>query len=282
MRPIGVSRARARWFMVLVPVLNACETTGPALPAGAESFTPHAVYADWWALTEECSGLRGNLAGVEWYRVPGAEEFPLNGTSVSGRWDAYHNRIIIAGPSEFRGDVVRHEMLHSLLHEPGHSREAFLGRCAGVVVCTRACATGPAPTADPSAQLVKPSQLELGVQITPESPSSSARDGTFMMIITARNPYPRPVLADLPIGNTGSGASFSFRIVGGAGWTSYDMQAVAPEVRRFAASETKRFIFDFHIGEGITRYDQPPGTYQFNGGYGGAWAPNPPTIVVAP
>jgi hypothetical protein len=60
------------------------------------------------------------------------------------------------------------------------------------------------------------------------------------------------------------------------------MRAEVPEVTRFAAFETKRFIFDFHIGAGDFRYDQRPGTFQFKGAYGGVWAVNSPTVTVSP
>jgi hypothetical protein len=274
-----------RLFLIL-PLLNACDLTGPDLPAGAVSFTPYAVYGDWWALTEQCSGLRGELAAVKWYRVPDVAEFSFgDGSSVNGRWDPSENRIILAGKSEFRGDVVRHEMLHALLRQRGHPRADFVGGCGGIVVCAWRCLidAGPAPAKDPTAQLVSPSTLEIGLEVNPPSPSSSINDGVFMMVITAHNPTPLPVIAELPASpDEEPSVSFSLKIVGTAGIATFDARAEAPEVGRFAAFETKRFIFDFRIGAGRTRYDQPPGTYQFNGAYGGVWAANPPTIIVSP
>jgi len=104
-----------------------------------------------------------------------------------------------------------------------------------------------------------------------------------MMFVTAQNTAANPVIVQLaPSGDAGPSASFSYRIVGSSSITWYDMRAEVPEVTRFAAFEAKRFIFDFHIGAGDLRYNQSPGTFQFNGAYGGVWAQNPQTVIVSP
>jgi hypothetical protein len=273
-------------LFLALPLLEACDLTGPALPAGAEHFAPPAVYQQWWQLTEECSGTSGNLADVNWYRIPSVDMIPLaDGTLVNARWDASENRIILAGDTEFAGDLVRHEMLHALLRGGGHPRNEFIARCAGVVVCTEDCITeaGPAPQPDPAAKLVAPSALEIGVEVTPGAPSSSVNGGNFMMVVTARNPSASPVIVQLPpSGDAGPSVSFSYHIVGSPISSSYDMRAEVPEVTRFAPLEMKRFIFDFHIGIDDSRYYKAPGNYQFNGAYGRVWAPNAPTVVVSP
>ncbi len=275
-----------RPLFLALPLLEACDLTGPALPAGAAHFVPPAVYQQWWQLTEECSGSPGSFADVRWYRVPGVDVIPLgDGTSVNARWDASGNRIILAGDTEFAGDLVRHEMLHALLRSGGHPRNAFIARCGGVVVCTQECITeaGPAPQPDPAAQVVAPTALEIGVEVTPGAPSSSVNDGNFMMVVTAKNAFASPVIVQLPAsGDAGPSVSFGFEIVGRSGASLFSERADVPEVTRFAPLETKRFIFDFHIGQGDTRYYQLPGTFQFKGSYGGVWAPNPPTVVVSP
>jgi hypothetical protein len=275
-----------RPLFLALPLLEACDLTGPALPAGAEHFVPPAAYQQWWQLTEECSGSSGSFADVRWYRVPGVDVIPLgDGTSVNARWDASGNRIILAGDTEFAGDLVRHEMLHALLRSGGHPRNAFIARCGGVVVCAQECIAdaGPAPRPDPEAQVVAPSALEIGVEVTPAAPSSSVNDGNFMMVVTARNSSASPVIVQLPAsGDAGPSVSFGFDIVGRSGEGFFSERADVPEVTRFASLETKRFIFDFHIGQGDTRYYQPPGTFQFKGSYGGVLAPNPPTVVVSP
>jgi hypothetical protein len=275
-----------RRLILALPLLNACDATGPQLPPGAEQFVPPAVYQQWWSLTQQCSDLTASLSDVTWYRVPGAADIPLgDGSSVNGRWDAAGNRIILAGDSELEGDLVRHEMLHALLRSAGHPRSAFIGRCSGTVVCTQNCITdgGPARQPDPTAQRVGPSALQIGVEVTPSAPGSSVNDGTFMMFVTAQNTAANPIIVQLPpSGDAGPSESFSYLIEGNSRITSYNMRVEVPEVTRFAAFEVKRFIFDFRIGAGGTRYDQPPGSFRFNGAYGEVWAPNPPTVTVSP
>ena len=49
--------------------------------------------------------------------------------------------------------------------------------------------------------------------------------------------------------------------------------AISVEVTRFTPFETKRFMFDFHIGTDRTRYALAAGTFVFNGSYGAVRAP---------
>src|SRR5688500_10201690 len=77
--------------------LAACSSlVDPDLPANAQQFSPPPVYARWWAMTQACSGLSGELASVSWYVVPGVSTVPLNGQMVDGYWSFASNRIVIA------------------------------------------------------------------------------------------------------------------------------------------------------------------------------------------
>src|SRR5687767_13898568 len=62
-----------RWLPSAAAVgLAACSSlVDPDLPVNARQFTPPPVYARWWAMTQACSGLSGDLASVSWYVVPG-------------------------------------------------------------------------------------------------------------------------------------------------------------------------------------------------------------------
>jgi hypothetical protein len=268
--------------------LVACESS-TAVPPGAERFTPPAAYRQWWTLTEACSGLHGSFDAVQWYVLPNTSTLQLNdGTGVNAAWERRGNRIMLAGELDGRyaGDLVRHEMLHALLQAGSHPRDAFIGRCGGVVVCTTECDAGPAsaPASDPNAILVDAARLAIGVEVTttPASPPDSER--YVMMIVTARNPSAESWRVSLaPSGDAGAPASFSYNLENKAigAQVRYDMRADAPEVTRLAAGETKRFIFDFWVRSGPTRYDLEPGTWTFRGAYGGMWTPLPPTLTLA-
>jgi hypothetical protein len=263
--------------------LAACESpTAVRLPAGAVRFTPPSVYRQWWTLTEQCAGRQASFDNVSWYVVPDAETLPgtngLNGIFYGGA----SNSIVLAGASDgiSAGDLVRHEMLHALLRTGGHPRDMFVGRCAGVVVCIGQCLSdgGPAPPPDPAARSVPASTLDVTVDVVPTAPGSGTWDGYFMMIVHAHNPASYPVVTQ-----TGG---FGYLLHGPAS-VQYDLPVDAPEETRFAAGETKSLIFDFHIVASQRdrfgdRYDITPGTWTFNGSYGGVSAASPPTVTVLP
>jgi hypothetical protein len=271
---------------LLAFVFLGCESSTAPLPTGAQRFVPPDVYRQWWALTEACSGLRGDLAAITWYDVPGAESIPAaHGQTQQGEWRSSGNRIVLAGNARLEGDLVRHEMLHALLRLGAHPRQSFVGRCGNVVVCTGRCLAeaGPAPPPDPAAVLVDPAALDVHVELDPAQPGVRVNGGHFIMWVVARNPSDQPVRVVLPpSGDSGPSVSFSYRLGGDRGTTEYDFRAEAPEVTRFAPREAKRFAFDFVVAGGGTRYDIAPGTYLFAGTYGGVWAADAPVATVAP
>jgi hypothetical protein len=103
----------------------------PALPDGAVAFTAPMEYVAWWDKTSACSGLSGSLARVEWYVVPGAATFSTDqGEKVGIRVKTGDRvQIVLAGQYQNHEMVVRHEMLHALLDEPGHPDLYFTERC---------------------------------------------------------------------------------------------------------------------------------------------------------
>ena len=272
---------------MLVPLLGACEIATAPLPHGAERFDPPAVYAEWWSLTEQCSGITGDLASVTWYRVPGASDLPFNGeSSVGGIWYQQGNRIVLAGDQQLAGDLVRHEMLHALLRSANHPRAAFIGGCDGTVVCIGPCVTAsnPAPP-DPLADSVPPSALDIEIAVTPSAPSSVVNDGNFMMVVTVRNNSSTPVIAVLPqSGDSGPPVLYGYVYSSGSGGVEYDLRLDSPKQTRFAAHETKHLIFDFHVVPiaNDNRYEVTPGTHTFAGGYGEVAAAHTQVVVVSP
>ena len=120
------------------------------------------------------------------------------------------------------------------------------------------------------------------MEVIPDNPGPDIDDGYFVMIVTARNPAATPVIVKLPpSGDGGPSVTFAYRVSGPNGVVEYNTRKDAPEDVQFAAHEAKRFIFDFRVGragrEG-SRYVLPPGIFRFDGSYGDAWAPHPPTV----
>jgi hypothetical protein len=96
-------------------------------PAGSQSWEPPAVYKEWWAKTEACSGLSGNFDRVDWTIVPG-ESFHCSSGDCVGHWDPGH-KIFLASEWSMHEMVVRHEMLHDLMRRRGHPSPPFGKGC---------------------------------------------------------------------------------------------------------------------------------------------------------
>ncbi len=88
---------------------------------------PPAVYREWWARTESCSGRSGEFERVEWLVVPG-RSFRCSSGECAGHWEPGH-RIYIAEEWMYNEMVVRHEILHDLLDRGGHPNPPFGEGC---------------------------------------------------------------------------------------------------------------------------------------------------------
>lgn len=88
---------------------------------------PPAVYREWWAKTEACSGLSGDFDRVEWLVVPG-RSFDCKSGQCVGHWHPGH-QIYIAEEWLHNEMVVRHEILHDLLRGGGHPDPPFGEGC---------------------------------------------------------------------------------------------------------------------------------------------------------
>ena len=94
---------------------------------GDQPMEAPAVYREWWAKTEACSGLSGDFERVEWQVVVG-ETFDCKSGQCVGHWQPSHH-IYIAEPYLENEMVVRHEMLHDLLNGGGHPNPPFGEGC---------------------------------------------------------------------------------------------------------------------------------------------------------
>jgi len=192
----------------LFAVLGCGEATAP-LPQGATQFTPPSQYAFWWSMTEQCSGLTGDMSTIRWYVVPKAGAL---GKDVDGLYYTTSRRIILLSDSVSSGQVVRHEMLHALGAEPGHPAKYFQDLCGGAVNCSSVCVSdgGARPAVDSTGPIVGPSQLDLKAFTTPETPN--AGDSSWLALtIQIRNPFPHPVRVSLTeVFNTPASETFGF------------------------------------------------------------------------
>ncbi len=96
-------------------------------PVGDAPLEPPAVYQEWWAKTEACSGRTGNFNRISWSMIEGYS-FPCSSGECAGHWRTNHH-IFIAGDWVMDEMVVRHEMLHDILDRTGHPDPPFGDGC---------------------------------------------------------------------------------------------------------------------------------------------------------
>lgn len=96
-------------------------------PGNDSPMTPPAIYREWWAKTEACSGLSGDFGRIHWNVIPGYS-FPCKSGTCAGHWESDH-QIYIASDWTDNEMVVRHEMLHDLLNRGSHPDPPFGNPC---------------------------------------------------------------------------------------------------------------------------------------------------------
>jgi hypothetical protein len=248
--------------------LFACRAMTVTLPDGAVPFSPPRVYAHWWAMTEQCSGITAPMAAVSWYQVPDVTRFSLGDKDVQGWWAGPGNTIVLAGAAALDGEVVRHEMLHALLHGGGHERGYFLERCAGVVPCPAPCVADAGPARLPPATLVTADSLEITVAVDPVRPTASIDDGYFTVTVTARNNATHAVMLDAATPPYGAPANtFGYLLQGPAGGIGDTRQLIDSSAVYFRPLESKKQLFDFSIGADPPARKLPAGSYTLRGSY---------------
>jgi len=245
--------------------------TDPPLPPGSHAFAPPPVFATWWRMTEQCSGIVRPMSSVSWVEVPGnVPLLPKEAPDIHGYFSIRSSTIVLDSSVALHGDFVRHEMLHALLRVPGHSRAAFLGACGGVVGCTGLCATdvGAPPAQLPGAIDVEPQDLTVNLAVVPQQPSGAIDDGFFHLVVSVTNPDSIPVTAILP--NHPYPNTFGYRLGGPTGGVEADLRLGDPSdtsVIRFAPHETKIQVFDVQIGSIEYGLKLVPGRYLVVGVY---------------
>lgn len=267
-------------MLIVICVVTACRSTTEPLPSDAERFEPPAVYARWWAMTEACSGRSGDLAAVQWYRVPGAL-VRHDGEWITGYYELRAHRIVLGEDQVDNGIVVRHEMLHALLRVGGHPRAHFLEACRSILDCSGVCATdgGPWRAPRPDYVVLPPDSLEIDSRAELLPPEADGQRFVALQVMV-RNPSSRAVVIAAP-GNPATPNTFAFDVRGPLGGIIGTDIASDSSTLFFQPYETKRRVYDFRVASELTPYRVPPGTHWIAGGYARQWAAHD-TVIVAP
>ena len=200
---LRVSSSAMRVVLVLVGLLSlalAChDATEPHVALGAVQITPPGRYALWWRLTQTCSGITKDYASVQWYVVPNTTTLTYQNNQVDAYWISDPDRIVLADARRNDGPIVRHEMLHALLHRNGHPRDAYLVACGGVVACDGECAleAGVWDSPSTSAPVLQPSDLNPRVDVLGSLPAEVSDTSSVAVLITITNPRSEPVWVKL-------------------------------------------------------------------------------------
>ena len=267
------------WSLLIpfaVSTFIACGLATEPLPDGTREVSAPPVYDLWWSMTEDCSSRAGEFTAIKWFIVPGVATFKHRDEQVSGYWSKADQGIVIAEKAMFDGGLVRHEMLHALIGQGGHSRNDFLERCGGTVVCLSGCIrdAGTAPVAGRSVARVEPVEMRIDIAVDPAQPQRSVNEGHFRLVVTVTNPRTDSVVVLLPWAGDAPPSSFNFLLNGQRTGLWFTQHAWDPGVTIYGPGATRRAVFDFVLAD---RFDgvraMPEGTYQVRGGFGPATSP---------
>ena len=125
-----------RWTQLVLAfapmIIGGCVAFEPSdIPAGALPLEAPAHFGEWWARTEQCSGLTGSMDVIRWYVVPDVSSFETDIGEKVGLWIKTPSDAVIVLAEAYADHelVVRHEMLHQLLQRSGHPEEYFVEKC---------------------------------------------------------------------------------------------------------------------------------------------------------
>jgi hypothetical protein len=124
----------ARWYTLPVLVAACVMPKGGAARAAPVDRTwavpTLELYQTWWAKTEKCSGIRGDMSQVAFYAVDSPTGTVSLGSEVAhGWWMRKGNRIYLPANALGAEWLVRHEMLHALLQRGSHPSDKFVEAC---------------------------------------------------------------------------------------------------------------------------------------------------------
>jgi hypothetical protein len=285
-----VARSSATSLLFLLPyvwlVLAVLACAAQKAPKGmvdtGSTAAPLPVYSMWWDLVQACAQRSERMSNVTWRTTISALR---DGQADLVRWVPSAARIDV--PSAFIGDgaLVRHAMLHAVLHTPAseHPRDAFVRRCGGVVQCEGTCATEGHPASDSGALDEPLSTIEVFVRIIPEAPSRDVFGGFAAVLVEARNPLPRRVIVR-PSASAEKWLSplFTLELGGPSVHVMNNARPAMPDFTIFEAGERKLQVFDLRIGLPPTQGGLPIGTVELKGAYQTKWASAQAPITIRP
>lgn len=217
--------------------------------------TPPTAYALWWQLAEACSGVTGDLAAVRWFELPGASQFTVRDTAYQSYWWAVGNRIVVVANKKLDGQLIRHEMLHSLTG-PHHLTQYFRDKCGGYVACEGNCAKEAGSIESPAstAATVEPTALAVSVAVAPQAASIRTYGGWVAIEVTATAQTDSAIWVALtPVGTqSGAAATFGYffdcAYTGCSGASEYDY--IFGTRMGFQPRQVRRYVFDRQLSEG--------------------------------
>jgi hypothetical protein len=248
-----------------------CIDLTSSLPQYAERMEIPPIYRTWWRQVEACSGIRGRIDDVAFYRVEYETEFVYRGAEVSGLYEVAQHRITIAGFYERDAQLVRHEMLHALSRRLHHSNRLFAQQCGTVVNCEGTCQSETSDDHEiPADAVIVPADaLTLTATLPTGIVERSRTNNIITILVRVRNPYDY----DVRIDTVGSHAFRAMLISGNGGW-QVNRWLWTRRALHFRPHETKLAAFD--LGIGIVQGPAPPPDtilHEFRVAYASHWSP---------
>lgn len=130
-RIVRCGQVFSRAFLLLLGACASFTPSEPELPSLAVRIDAPEQYLGWFQATASCSGTTGDFQAIEWYVVPGVDQFVVDGAPRVGMWQRVggKSQIVVAGNYVDHEMVVSHEILHHLLGREGHPADIFVNRC---------------------------------------------------------------------------------------------------------------------------------------------------------
>lgn len=104
----------------------------PLAPVGAARVDLGPRFTAAWQAVQGCSGLSGRSEAVAVFSVPG-DHIMLDGRKIVAYWTSSSNSIYVASFYLTSDPVLRHEILHALLHRGDHPPAYFIEKCGALV-----------------------------------------------------------------------------------------------------------------------------------------------------